>query len=114
VGASTPGSFARPIGAGSSRAFGSMIWAFAPSSVQFGELKASPEPAAETHAEARRTRRERLPRRRVRVRGLHRAWLSLRGGRGVGFPCEDQWGYPQFAFCSGNFGNEIGYLATLV
>jgi len=52
-----------------------MIWASAPSSVQFGELKAEPETGAETHAEARRTRREKLPRRRVRVRGLHRAWL---------------------------------------
>jgi hypothetical protein len=57
VGTSAPGSFARPIEAGSSRAFGSMIWAFALSSVQFGELKAGPETGAKTHAEARRTRR---------------------------------------------------------
>ena len=48
-------------------------------------LKQLPETAAETHAEARRTRRGKLPRRRVRVRGLHRAWLSRRGGRGVEF-----------------------------
>ena len=58
MGTSAPGSFARPIEAGSSRAFGSTIWASAPSSVQFGELKALPETGAETHAEARRTRRK--------------------------------------------------------
>ena len=48
-------------------------------------LKQLPETGTETHAEARRTRREKLPRRRVRLHGLHRAWLSRRGWRGVGF-----------------------------
>ena len=39
-GTAAPGAFAQPIGSGSTRAFETTMWAFAPSSVQFGELKA--------------------------------------------------------------------------
>ena len=38
----------------------------------------------------------------------------LEAGEALGFFAEVNESYPQFAFCSGNFGNEIGYLATLV
>ena len=38
----------------------------------------------------------------------------LEADEALGFFAEVNEGLSAFAFCSGNFGNEIGYLATLV